>query len=226
MITVKKDAIKFRNSEGNMQSAGVLCEVGVVGGGEDLLQYATGFGYMFYKQTFPSDYVLTLNIELDEVADVNNIFNRTFADTTLAKIILNGYVNGQISFGNTFQSTTAKEVDLSNFKCSIKGMSIAFNRADQLETIRGEFDLSECTNLNTTFSYAYNLKDISFKPNTIPLSIAFPHSSKLSDASIQSIIDGLATVETAQTLTFTATVKAKLTEEQIATITSKNWTLA
>ena len=50
----------------------------------------------------------------------------------------------------------------------------------------------------------------------------------LSDETIQSIIDGLAdlTEQTTQTITFYATVGAKLTDEQKATITAKNWTLA
>lgn len=53
-------------------------------------------------------------------------------------------------------------------------------------------------------------------------------SPLLSDASVQNIIDVLAdlTGQTAKVITFHADVKAKLTEEQIATITSKNWTLA
>ena len=67
---------------------------------------------------------------------------------------------------------------------------------------------------------------IKFVEKSIKASIAFAQSSLLSDESIQSIIDGLATVETAQTLTLHADVKAKLTDEQIAQITIKNWSLA
>jgi hypothetical protein len=74
-------------------------------------------------------------------------------------------------------------------------------------------------------SYANKIKEIRFVPNCIKLSIGI-NSYVLSDESIQSIIDGLATVETAQTLTLHADVKEKLTEEQLATITSKNWNLA
>lgn len=51
--------------------------------------------------------------------------------------------------------------------------------------------------------------------------------SKLTDASVQSVIDNLAdlTGQTTQTLTFHATVGGKLTDAQKATIAAKNWTL-
>ena len=67
---------------------------------------------------------------------------------------------------------------------------------------------------------------IEFVAETIKVSISFINVNLLSAESIQSVIDGLATVTTAQTLTLNATVKAKLTEEQLATITNKNWNLA
>lgn len=53
------------------------------------------------------------------------------------------------------------------------------------------------------------------------------NSPRLTDKSIQSVIDALAdlTGKTSAKLTFHPTVKAKLTEEQLATIESKNWTL-
>ena len=70
------------------------------------------------------------------------------------------------------------------------------------------------------------LENLKIVPQTIKTSVTFVWCPLLTAESIQSIIDGLATVETAQTLTLHAGVKAKLTEEQLATITSKNWNLA
>ena len=110
-------------------------------------------------------------------------------------------------------------------------------------------DISKITNFTSAFYYCSILKNVTLRninsecsflnafylcgslvnfnmTGTIGKSISFANSGGLSDSSIQNIIDGLATVETAQTLTFHKDVKAKLTEEQIATITSKNWTLA
>ena len=55
----------------------------------------------------------------------------------------------------------------------------------------------------------------------------FKHSPLLTNESVQSIIGCLKdlTGETTQTVTFHADVGAKMTEEQKATITAKNWTL-
>jgi hypothetical protein len=94
-----------------------------------------------------------------------------------------------------------------------------------LETIQRPLDFSKVTNTNSIFSGANAIKNISFVEGSIKKSITIS-SPVLSDESIQSIIDGLATVETAQTLTLHADVKAKLTQAQLDTITSKNWNLA
>jgi len=60
-------------------------------------------------------------------------------------------------------------------------------------------------------------------PNSIKSSISIPSSPNLSVDTKQSIIDGLATVETAQTLTLNSAIV--LTDEQKATIETKGWTL-
>lgn len=94
-----------------------------------------------------------------------------------------------------------------------------------LETVQEPFDFTNVTNTSAAFSSANSLRNIRFVAETIKVSISIP-SPVLSNDSIKSIIDGLGTVETAQTLTLHKDVKAKLTEEQLATITSKNWNLA
>lgn len=92
----------------------------------------------------------------------------------------------------------------------------------------GEMDISNAVEVTYMFLSCSGLKRISFVPGCIKLSLNFAQSSKLDDASIQSIIDGLADLsgKTAQTLTLHATVGAKLTEAQKATASAKNWTLA
>ena len=87
------------------------------------------------------------------------------------------------------------------------------------------------SNENLTYTQAFtvcnNLKNITFE-GQIGTHIAFSQSHLLTVESVQSIIDALAdlTGSTTQTLTLHANVKPKLTDEQIASITSKNWTLA
>lgn len=94
-----------------------------------------------------------------------------------------------------------------------------------LETIVEPLDFSSVMSAVNTFQNTNSLTDIRFVSETIKISITIP-SAVLSAESIQSIIDGLATVETAQTLTLHADIKAKLTETQLTTITGKNWNLA
>ena len=97
-----------------------------------------------------------------------------------------------------------------------------------LECILGELDFSSATICNDWLINTNRIKEIRFKPNTIKISIHFINLYDLTDESIQSIVGGLAdlTGQESQTVTFHADVKAKLMDEQISTITSKNWTLA
>ena len=119
--------------------------------------------------------------------------------------------------------TTIPQLDTSKGK-SFKSM---FGYCVNLTTIP-QLDTSNGTNFTDMFVLCHALKNISFVAGCIKKSIWFARSDKLTDESIQSIIDGLAdlTGQTAQTITFHTTIKNKLTEEQIASATSKNWNIA
>ena len=95
----------------------------------------------------------------------------------------------------------------------------------RLNHIYGEIDCSSSSQSINGFN-GNNLVTITFKPETIKKTIYFRAASNLSDESVQSIINGLAPTETALTLSLNATIKDKLTEEQIAAINEKGWTLA
>lgn len=86
--------------------------------------------------------------------------------------------------------------------------------------------LREETDYSDTFAGTLYLENLSIN-GTISKAIKLKDSSLLSDESIQSVINALKdlTGATAQTLTLHATVGAKLTDAQKATITAKNWTL-
>lgn len=108
------------------------------------------------------------------------------------------------------------------------GVSIQamFSACSKLQTIT-LLKLGGNNNITSnSFNGLYALENITFD-GYIEKSVTFPQSGKLTDASVQNIIDHLAdlTGKTAQTLTFYATVGEKLTEEQKAAITAKNWTL-
>lgn len=119
---------------------------------------------------------------------------------------------------------TLELVDFTEFNKKFDDIFNLFQYQKKLKTVLGEIDLSPCTRTTNAFRENQALEEIRFKAGTIPISIHFSASPLLSATSIQSIIDGLATVETAQTLTLHKNIV--LTDEQKATISSKGWTLA
>lgn len=174
--------------------------------------------------TFPESHSLVLN------APNCTVFERAFAYTKNIKEIKLISNNEDIQahfYATFFYSANLTLIDLTEFKPLISNFQSCFSGASKLTEIKGVLDLSIST-VNAGFDTLPELVEIRFKPNSIYYSISLNSSPKLSATSIQSIIDGLAdlTSGTAQTLSLHATVKAKLTEAQIAAITSKNWTLA
>lgn len=91
----------------------------------------------------------------------------------------------------------------------------------------GEMNIPNVKDTRNTFTACSSLERISFVAGCIHVNISFTDCPRLSDASIQSIIDGLADLSggTAQTLTLHSTVGAKLTDAQKASAAAKNWTL-
>ena len=139
------------------------------------------------------------------ILEANDTFYRGDASSTLEKIVF----NCDFSKCTTFVRFSLKHFNLK----TIEGNPINFSSATQIGGI---------------FNYAYALQSLRIVPNTIKVNISFDTNSNLDDTTIQNIIDGLAdlTGGTAKTIALHKNVKAKLTETQIASITSKNWTLA
>lgn len=136
----------------------------------------------------------------------------------------------QMLYSNAAFDDTLKRVTFNVDTENCGNASNAFTGLRALEVIDGKpLDFSSVTSASNTnaFPNCVSLKEVRFVPNSIKVSIKLANSSLLSTDTIQSIIDGLAdlTGGTAQTLTLHATVGAKLTDTQKATITAKNWTL-
>lgn len=93
---------------------------------------------------------------------------------------------------------------------------------EKLETI----DATSCAGFYYFFYYGdYNyLTYLRFVPNTIHVSFDFKHCPALDSDSVQSIVDGLAEVTSAQTVTFNNAIT--LSAQQQQDITDKGWTLA
>ena len=132
--------------------------------------------------------------------------------------IANPFTSHNGFFRGTKNLKYVKGVNMS----SSKNMGLMFSGSG-IEVIEEPLDISLVTATSNAFA-CDNLREIRFVPETIKRVLDFSRCSKLSAQSIQSIIDGLATVTTAQTLTLNKSIT--LTDAQKASITAKGWTLA
>lgn len=111
---------------------------------------------------------------------------------------------------------------------NIAANTMVFFNCKALKTIPS---LKVTDKVNGYSDWFYNcnaLEEINFtEDSVIKANISFANSPLLTTESVNSIINALKdlTGATAQTLTFHATVGSKLTEEQKAAITAKNWQL-
>ena len=132
--------------------------------------------------------------------------------------IANPFTSHNGFFRGTKNLKYVKGVNMSNSK----NMGLMFSGSG-IEVIEEPLDISLVTTTLNAFA-CDNLTEIRFVSGTIKISIDFSRCAKLSAQSIQSIIDGLATVTTAQTLTLNSAII--LTDAQKASINAKGWTLA
>lgn len=173
-------------------------------------------------------------LNLDNATVLTQLFNTTTEETentTVEHLTINlpnavTAVNQMIvcNSNDTKLKHLTLNVDLSN----AQRLNNMLTKLQALEIVDGTpINLSAATIVTNMFSYCSVLKEVRFVENTIKISIGFAQSPNLSADTIQSIIDGLAdlTGVTTQTLTLHSTVGNKLTDEQKATITAKNWTL-
>lgn len=130
----------------------------------------------------------------------------------------------------TIQKIIIKNADLS--QCENYNQAFYYGRNNSLlKEIDADLDFSSAKttkSVDGALAMLSKLEKIRFVPNTLFVNLSLYYSSLLTAESIQSIINGLAdlTGQTAQTITFHLDVKNKLTEEQIASATSKNWNIA
>ena len=145
----------------------------------------------------------------------------------LEKIELEDTSNIEVFEGAFLQCKKLREVVLTT-TAKAKNINFMYGSCDSLEIVRGTLDFSNCNDLTGVFNGISNIRELRFAENSIYADLTLTLADKLSDETIQSIINGLAnlTGQTTKTITLHPTVKNKLTEEQIASVTSKNWDIA
>ena len=206
------------------------------GGGEgsnlDILRYVTNAGIISLNVFGKSDVVLNL----DNVTNFANMFSITTEENrnnTVEHLTIN-CPNLVTSFLNTFvcayalRDLTLKRITLNVNTQNVTAFQSTFNCLIALEVIDGfPLNLTKATTTLNIFNYCNALKEVRFVENTISVAMNLNSCGNLSNDTINSIIDGLVdlTGTTAQTLKFNTAVRDALTDEQIARVTSKNWSL-
>ena len=229
MITVKKNAIKYKNEKGQMQESGVICQASTFG--EDYYSIASSIQFNNLNPFGKSEIL----VYLKTTKRIGSLFAQSVErNFTVEHITLK--TEQKLEFANAIFYTLSscvdeylKHITLYIDTSEVLNMSNIFSGLRALEVIDGDpLDFSSATNINNIFNGCASLKEVRFKKESIKVSFSCAYAYSLSSESIQSIIDGLAdlTGQEAQTITFDSTAKAKLTKEQIESITSKNWVLA
>lgn len=197
--------------------------------GRDIWNYVRSIAGAFQNNTFPTGTNFVLDIPNLILAANAGSFNYTFRGTTgLESITLKCTTRGipMNSHGAFSRCSDLKFLDLSEFNTTFGPSTDVFYGCTSLEEIRGEIE-NTTNNWTLWFANCKKLREVRFKANSIKGDFTIAQSPLLSAESVQSIVDGLAdmTGGTSYKLTLHADVKAKLTEEQLATISAKNWTI-
>ena len=221
MITVKRDAIKIKTSDG-MQSAGVLCKVGTFG--VDLLRYASIIQFNDAIK-MPSKVVLNL----DNATNLNSLCTNTSVEEltiNLAKKCVGMY---RMIYPSKANSLTKIVLNFSTSSVSNMGQSFCWIQTEGAEII-GELDFTSATSVSGIFDYSIGITEVRFKTETLKCTLEMSSCSKLSDASIDSIVNGFADMTGQTSIVFKVhkDIKARIEANPVwlATLTSKNVTLA
>ena len=241
-LTAVADAIREKTGKTDGltldQMAAEIASIETGGGASDEspLDYARACEAMFQGVDFGGgkDFIFSFGSKSNQAVNGNS-FKSLFSNANglrSIKIIYEG-LPSEVYCSSAFHmwETELETIDLVQAvdKIVFSGnASNMFNGRQGLKEILGEMDFSKVSNANTLLRSCVSLEQIRFKPGTLSVDLTVVDCAKLSDESIQSIIDGLAdlTGGTAKTLTLHATVGAKLTDAQKSSASSKNWTIS
>lgn len=188
------------------------------------------YEYTKNMTALPSDFRNT-QIEKLPRMDFSKVTSLSYGFSTMPLKKVDCYINSgncgdfNTAFGNCKQLEYIKGINLAKATYT-NGL---FRDCIVLKTIGEPLDLlyfSENT-AESRISMFYNsvaLENVRIVPESIKKCFICAHTSVLTAESIQSIFDGLATVETAQTLTLHK--DAKILQSQVDSANAKGWTIA
>lgn len=199
---------------------------------ENPFYYAQGLSSVFQGANFPENYNVVIKVRT--LSSTNSMFSYAFNNCTGAKTIklISEERERKISMVSSFavvaSRATLEIIDLTEFYRKPTALQIAFQNQKKLKSILGALDLTDCTNAINPFNGCSALENIEFVANTIKISISFSPCTKLSKASIESIVNGLNSDVTEQTLTLSKTaVNNSFTDTEWEALknTKSNWTI-
>ena len=199
------------------------------GGG--LFEKVRGFARIFYQSQWESGTNLVLDVSNHYPSDFYDLQYAFGAAKGLKIIKITATEKKKTNYNYAFSSCNAEIIDLS--ECNmVSNLAATFQYDTSLKEIKGELDCSYClysSNLgNSCFASCFALLEVRFKPDSIPFSIGFASSTKLSRESITSIINGLSPTTSGMSVSIPKIAKeAAFTDEEWAELiaTKPNWTI-
>ena len=203
----------------------------------------TGMSYMFNGCSS----LQSLNVsgwDTSNVTSMNYMFNNC---TSLQTLNVSGWDTINVTGMNSMFSScrSLQSLDVSGWDTSkVTIMSYMFSSCRSLQSLDvSGWDTSKVTNINYIFGDCINLTTLiggrtidevisnnisALNGLKINISLSITTIENIDRASLRALINGLAdlTGSTSRTLTLGSTLIAKLTEEDIAVATAKNWTIS
>jgi hypothetical protein len=190
-------------------------------------KHVTTLSNTFNDANFPEGSELVLYVpEFNK--DMSYAF---YSSTGLRKVTFIGDYQSLVTFSLAFRGSDLEEIDFSGFGkngyVTPGNFKNAFQECRKLKVINGVFDMSSLGDITTAFTACSLLEEIRIKEKTLSKPLSFAPCKSLSEASINSIINGLSdlTGQSAQIISFHTDILEQLTETQIGSIWNKNWTL-
>lgn len=167
---------------------------------------------------------------LSEITTTRTSTGSMFSECiNLTELDLRGLDTSNIVYmGNMFYNcTNLTELDLRGWDTSnVTKMEGMFKNCENLVTVHGILNCDKASNTNSFILGCVNLETIYIKNFNTPRNNIFSDCVKLSHESLVYWINNLKQSDTVKTITFGSINLAKLTEEEIAVATEKNWTLS
>ena len=207
--------------------------VGSGGGDSSPLYYATTLNNVFGGAVFPENYEAVIKVKQ---APTNSSYIYHQATGFKSSKLISEDNTNLIAFNHSHRVTaytpTLEVVDLTEYNRRFSMLNEAFRGQKKLKSVLGALDLSECTNVSNVFFECAALEDVEFMPNTINISIMFTSCTKLTKASLTSIINGLSADASGLTVSLSKTAVNNAfggteSAEWLALVATKpNWTIS